>query len=152
MRMVKRQLLMTVLLLGAGPAWAQEIGVGSTLPPAAATTAAATAFEELSSDDQRVARALFLAQHPTIRGPAALDLNQITALRQEGGWNDAFKEMLATGLIQEPSLRQVIDAYERRPHEVAAVSVGGTFVVTKGTGRTSVAGTELNRPAAAVKQ
>jgi hypothetical protein len=148
MRMVKQQMLMVAALLSAGPAWAEDSGAGSTLPPAAATIAAATGFQALSSDDQHVARALFLAQHPTMSGPAALDLNQIAGLRGDGGWNDAFREMASAGLIEEKSLHQVIAGYERRPHAIVAASIGGTFVVTKGTGRTSVAGTELSRPAA----
>ena len=96
-------------------------------------------FQSLSPGEQKIARALFLAQQPTASGPAPLNLNQISALRQHEGWGEVFKQMQAEGLIHDKNLGHVVAAHE---HSLRAAKgeKGGTLVVTKGTGRSAVAG------------
>src|SRR5258706_6121195 len=99
------------LLLLAGPAWAEGGSAGE--PPRAASATAPTGggFEALSAGDRKIARALFLAQHPTAKGPAPLSLNQIADLKARDSWAKVFKQMQAGGLIQAKTLGQVVDGY-----------------------------------------
>ncbi len=133
--MTKLSLAITVVLLATVPAWAESIS------PAAAPsgTTASGGFQSLSPGEQKIARSLFLAQQPTASGPAPLSLNQIAALRQHEGWGSVFKQMQAQGLVHDKNLGQVVSAHERSLHAVTG-NKGGTLVVTKGTGRSSVAG------------
>lgn len=135
MTKLKLSLAITAVLLATLPAWAESIS------PAAAPsgTTASGGFQSLSPGEQKIARALFLAQQPTAIGPAPLNLNQIATLRQHQGWGNVFKQMQAQGLIHDKNLGQVVSAHERRLHATTGEK-GGMLVVTKGTGRSSVAG------------
>src|SRR6266581_3141886 len=58
--------------------------------PAAATTGD---FQRLSPGNQKIAQALFAAEHPATGGPTKLTLDQIAQLRETGGWGKVFHEM-----------------------------------------------------------
>jgi hypothetical protein len=135
MSKLKHGLAIAASLMMTAPSWAE-----SSSPTAISSgTTQSPGFQSLSPGEQKIARALFLAQHPTASGPAPLSLNQITALRQHEGWGNVFKEMQTQGLIHAKSLGQVVSAHERSLHATKGEN-GGTLVVTKGTGRSSVAG------------
>jgi hypothetical protein len=103
------------------------------------TSGGASSFNDLSPGNQKIARALFLAQRPTPDGPRALSLNQIAARKGDEGWGRVFKEMKADGLVHEKNLGQVVSGYEHHLHTASATSHGGRTIVTTGSGR-SVAG------------
>jgi hypothetical protein len=130
MTRLKLCLAITTALLVATASWAQQ----STPSPNGAGS-----FQNLAPGEQKIGRALFLAQQPTATGPAPLSLNQIAALKEHDGWGNVFKQMQAQGLIHSKNLGQVVSGYEHHLHAGRAER-GGTMVVTKGTGRTSVAG------------
>ena len=134
MTRLKLSLAITTALLVTAPSWAQQ----SALSPSS-TAATSGSFQSLSPGEQKTARALFLAQQPTATGPAPLSLNQIAALKEQEGWGGVFKQMQEAGLIHNKNLGQVVSAYEHHLHAGTGAK-GGTMVVTKGTGRTSVAG------------
>ena len=104
---------------------------GSTSTNPTSTTGA---FERLSPGNQKIARALFLSQHPTTHGPAPLSLNQIAALKAKEGWGQVFKQMKSEGLTRAKNLGQVVSRYEHRLHDVEHAR--GT-AVANGNGRTT---------------
>jgi hypothetical protein len=130
MTKLKLSLAIAAALLVTAPSWAQQ---------SAPTSAASGGFQSLSPGEQKIARALFLAQQPTATGPAPLSLNQIAALKGHEGWGNVFKQMQAQGLIHDKNLGQVVSGYEHHLH-ASTGEKGGTMVVTKGTGRSAVAG------------
>jgi hypothetical protein len=103
------------------------------------TSGGASSFNDLSPGNQKIARALFLAERPTPDGPRPLSLNQIAARKSDEGWGRVFKEMKAEGLVHEKNLGQVVSGYEHHLHTASATSHGGRTIVTTGSGR-SVAG------------
>jgi hypothetical protein len=135
MTQLKLGLAITAALTLTAPSWAESPS------PAAApgATSQSAGFQSLSPGEQKIARALFLAQQPTATGPAPLSLNQIAALRQHEGWGNVFKQMQAQGLIHDKNLGQAVSAYEHGLHATTS-GKGGAVVVTKGTGRNAVAG------------
>src|SRR5438128_2025794 len=68
-----------------------------TANPAVATTGD---FQRLSPGNQKIAQALFAAEHPATGGPTKLTLDQIAQLRETEGWGRVFRQMKADGLIQ----------------------------------------------------
>jgi hypothetical protein len=135
MTKLKLGLAIAAGLLMTAPSWAE-----SSSPAAVSSgTTQSPGFQALSPGEQKIARALFLAQHPTASGPAPLSLNQIAALKQHEGWGNVFQQMQTQGLIHAKNLGQVVSAHERSLHATAGEK-GGTVVVTKGTGRSSIAG------------
>src|SRR6266704_3501135 len=77
--------------------------------PAAATT---RDFQRLSPGNQKIAQALFAAEHPVAGGPTKLTLDQIAQLRETEGWGKVFRQMKADGLIQARNLGHVVSGYE----------------------------------------
>ena len=139
MTMRRRLTLAAVLLLLASPAWADSIGGSAGESPSAAAGAPKpSSFDALSAGDRKIARALFLAQHPTTSGPAPLSLNQIADLKTGRNWAKVFKQMQARGLIQAAkTLGQVVDGYshQRRSDGRASSGRGSTAIlVTNGHG------------------
>jgi hypothetical protein len=100
-------------------------------------------FSDLSPGNQKIARALFEAQHPTANGPQPLSLNQIVTLKGHEGWGEVFKQMKAEGLVQEKNLGEVVSSYEHHLHNTThADSSSGRTIVTTGNGRTFASGSE----------
>ncbi|HYM04780.1 MAG TPA: hypothetical protein VET85_17640 [Stellaceae bacterium] len=140
----ERLAIAAALMLMASNGFAQNApatqSTGTTTTPKSASTgtsptSTAGAFDSLSPGNQKIARALFLSQHPTTDGPAPLSLNQIAALKGTEGWGVVFKQMKAEGLTQAKNLGQVVSHYEHHLHDVEhARSTTATFV-TKGDGR-----------------
>jgi hypothetical protein len=95
MTRLKLCLAITTALLVATASWAQQ----STPSPNGAGS-----FQNLAPGEQKIGRALFLAQQPTATGPAPLSLNQIAALKEHDGWGNVFKQMQAKGLIHSKNL------------------------------------------------
>jgi hypothetical protein len=128
--------LAAMLLLLASPAFAGSGGAADTAPAAAPPST--NSFDALSAGDRKIARALFLAQHPTPSGPAPLSLNQIADLKAGGNWAKVFKQMQTTGLLQAKSLGQVVEGYEhqRRSEDRAGGAGANTrqVLVTNGQG------------------
>lgn len=131
--------LAAMLLLLASPAFADSDS--SQKAAAAAKTAApakTNSFEALSAGDRKIARALFLAQHPTQNGPPPLSLNQIADMKASSSWAKVFKQMQGNGLLQAKSLGQVVEGYEhqrRSENRTSRASRSSTQVlVTNGQG------------------
>lgn len=114
-----RAIVSTVLTLSlaAGPAVAQTTG---TTP----STTNTNTYENLSTGNRKIARALFEAQKtetPTTgtgtsgtgtSTSKSLTLDQIAAMKQSGkGWGQVFKDLQARGLVTEKKLGQVISRY-----------------------------------------
>jgi hypothetical protein len=99
-------------------------------------------FSDLSPGNQKIARALFEAQHPTVNGPQPLSMNQIAALKSHEGWGRVFKEMKAEGLVHEKNLGEVISSYEHHRHDTRAGSSSGRTIVTTGNGHTFASGSD----------
>jgi hypothetical protein len=127
-----------VLLLLASPAFAGSDASGKAVPAtnAAAPATTSSSFDALSAGDRKIARALFLAQHPTASGPAPLSLNQIADLKTSNSWAKIFKQMQAGGLVQAKSLGQVVQGYEhqRRSERRTSPSSSTQVLVTNGQG------------------
>jgi hypothetical protein len=128
-----------LLLFGAATADAQV-----TPPPNPAG-----AYQKLSAGNQKVARALFEAQHaPTTtttktggaKAPAAsttqaaaaasgpapkpLTLDQIAAMKQSGtGWEQVFRQMRAQGLIADKNIATVVTRYNNQSAKTPSASV-----------------------------
>ncbi len=130
--------LAAALMLMTSTALAQTTTSGGTAGTSASTTGS---FSSLSSGNQKIARALFLAQQPTANGPPPLSLDQIAARKGDEGWGKVFNEMKAGGLVQDKNLGQVISGYEHHLHSSAASSSGRT-VVTTGSGRSFASGSD----------
>jgi hypothetical protein len=77
---------------------------------------AAGGVQSLSPGNQKIARALFDAQHPAAGGPTPLTLDQIAALKATEGWGKVFRQMKTEGLIQAHNLGQVVSAAEHARH------------------------------------
>ena len=131
----------TLLLFGA------VMGTSS----AQAQTPAEGAYEQLSTGNQKIARALFDAQvkpstttAPTTSKTSStttkpLTLDQIAAMKQSGqGWGQVFQSLKAQGLVQDKNLGQVVS---RANH------VSSTSVVTTAANRAY----PVTRPAHALK-
>src|SRR6266478_3941577 len=110
--------------------------------PAAATTGD---FQRLSPGNQKIAQALFAAEHPVTGGPTKLTLDQIAQLRETEGWGKVFRQMKADGLVQARNLGHVVSAYEHTLHStgaragaVATTGRGAPMVITNGAGRSTV--------------
>jgi hypothetical protein len=132
--MATRLSLAATLLLLASPAWADSFGAAGEAPRAASTTPQKpSSFDGLSAGDRKIARALFLAQHPTASGPAPLSLNQIADLKVGDSWAKVFKVMQAKGLLHAKSLGQVVDGYEHQRRSDGGGSVPSRHGATRGT-------------------
>jgi len=130
--------MLLLLVLLASPAFAGSDASGKAAPAAtnAAAPATSSSFDTLSAGDRKIARALFLAQHPTASGPAPLSLNQIADLKTSNSWAKVFKQMQAGGLVQAKSLGQVVEGYEhqRRSERRDSTSSSRQVLVTNGQG------------------
>jgi hypothetical protein len=126
-----------ILLLLASPAFAGSDSSGKAVPAAnTAAPATSSSFDALSAGDRKIARALFMAQHPTASGPAPLSLNQIADLKTSSSWAKVFKQMQSGGLVQAKSLGQVVEGYEhqRRTERRNGPSSSRQVLVTNGQG------------------
>src|SRR6266571_2453942 len=116
--------------------------------PAAATTGD---FQRLSPGNQKIAQALFAAEHPATGGPTKLTLDQIAQLRETEGWGKVFRQMKADGLIQARNLGHVVSGYEHTLHSagrtgsttaragaMVTTGRGAPMVITNGAGRSTV--------------
>jgi hypothetical protein len=107
-----RVVLIVAVALGvAVSAWAQTSRTG--------------AFASLSPGDQKIARALFEAQHTTQNtsgGATPLTLDQIAEKKKAGhtGWGELFKQMKEQGLVTDKNLGQAVSNFERHHPELAA--------------------------------
>jgi hypothetical protein len=130
------RLALAAMLLLASPAFAAADGAAKAPAAGAAAAPAKTnSFEALSPGDRKIARALFLAQHPTPSGPAPLSLNQIADLKASSSWAKVFKQMQSGGLLQAKSLGQVVEGYEHQRRSDSRTSRGTPQVlVTNGQG------------------
>ncbi len=119
-----------------------------TMNPAAATTGD---FQRLSPGNQKIAQALFAAEHPATGGPTKLTLDQIAQLRETEGWGKVFRQMKADGLIQARNLGHVVSGYEHTLHSagrtgsttaragaMVTTGRGAPMVITNGAGRSTV--------------
>lgn len=111
----------------------------------------AGAYQKMTPGNQRVARALFEAQHaPTTTttktgaaktttasttpaaggaaGPKPLTLDQIAAMKQGGtGWEQVFRQMRAQGLVADRSIATVVTRYNQtsRTPSASVATTGG---------------------------
>src|SRR5437879_4696377 len=102
--------------------------------PAAATTGD---FQRLAPGNQKIAQALFAAEHPATGGPTKLTLDQIAQLKETGGWGKVFRQMKADGLIQARNLGHVVNGYEHTLHSAGRMGSTGAragAMVTTGRG------------------
>jgi hypothetical protein len=155
MMMRPRIALAATLLLLASPAWADsDANVAGNTSRAAAGAAAppakSSSFEALSAGDRKIARALFLAQHPTASGPAPLSLNQIADLKASDSWAKVFKQMQARGLVQAKSLGQVVEGYEHQRRSDSGSSTAPSTKVLVVNGQGFIVASTRNRGAGAL--
>jgi hypothetical protein len=143
---------------------------GTATPPPAGTvtnpvTGTATNdrdFRQLSPGNQKIAQALFAAEHPVAGGATKLTLDQIAELKESAGWGKVFQQMKADGLIQARNLGRVVSAYEHTVHSagstgatgartggIAAAGRGGSVVITNGAGRSTLVTTSTHSSAGA---
>jgi hypothetical protein len=95
-------------------------GAMTASPASAQMPSAAGAYERMTPDNQKVARALFEAQAVLVapapagtRKNRALSLDEIAAQKRPGrGWGQVFQLMRAQGLLHETSLGQVVSRHE----------------------------------------
>ena len=139
----ERLAIVAALMAVAGQGWAQQ---PQSAPPESAAVAGAAAvpapagrFESLSADDQKIARALFLAQQVTADGPPPLSMDQVAALKSGDSWGKVLAEMRARGLVQAKSLGELADAHER-PRAKAARVNAKPLTATRATGRSGAIG------------
>lgn len=105
---------------------------------AVAAAAATGGFEQLTPEQQVIARGLFLAQQVTSNGPAPLDLGEIAALKPGRTWPAVLVEMRGRGLVTAKTLQQVMRDYLRAINGcLAAPRTGGadTMVMVTANGR-----------------
>src|SRR5947208_5307689 len=130
----------TATVTGTNPAMnpaanpAMNPAANPAMNPAAATTGD---FQRLSPGNQKIAQALFAAEHPVAGGPTKLTLDQIAQLRETEGWGKVFRQMKADGLIQARNLGHVVSGYERTLHSAGRTGSTGVrtgAVVTTGRG------------------
>jgi hypothetical protein len=134
-----------LLLFGAATADAQ------ITPPANP----AGAYQKMSPGNQKVARALFEAQHAptttttrtgagktttastTAAGAAApkpLTLDQIAAMKRAGtGWEHVFRQMRTQGLIADKNIASVVTRYNQASRAQASRAPSASVATTAGT-------------------
>lgn len=138
----KRYLATLVTLAVLAPMAAAQ---GQTTTTTTSTSTMPNSFESLSPGNQKIAQALFNAQHPTASGPAPLDLNQIATLKAGTGWGGVFQKMRSEGLITDKNLGQVVSGYEHTlTHSTTfgAGTTGSAVTVTNGMGHANTTGPE----------
>lgn len=123
-----------VMVMAGQPGWAQQ-AAPQAVPVAAPSTAGR--FNGLAAADQKIARALFLAQRVTAAGPAPLSLDQVAALKGRAGWGKVLKEMHSRGLIEARSLDEAMSDEARFHHGGAKAKI---VTVTRGSGSNSTIG------------
>jgi hypothetical protein len=81
---------------------------GAAAAPAATPLVAneSGAYARLSPGNQRIARAIFDAQHEQATGRRSLD--QIAAMRQGAGWVDVYSGLKREGLVHDRNLGQAV--------------------------------------------
>jgi hypothetical protein len=131
-----------LLAMVGQPGWAQQ----SAAPAATTDAAPAGRFDALAAADQKIARALFLAQQVTAAGPAPLSLDQVAALRDGASWSKVLKDMRSRGLVEAKNLDEVIDAEARAPGKVGGAK-GKLVTVTRGSGNSTAIGSITARDA-----
>jgi hypothetical protein len=117
-----------IVLMLASPGWAQS----STTSTASTTTT--TTFDSLSPGNQKIANALFSAQHTTGTNLTPLTKDQIAGLKGTEGWGKVFKQMKSDGLVQARNLGQVVSAHQ---HQLNAARNGSTTATSAARGRTA---------------
>jgi hypothetical protein len=96
----------------------------SNSPAPAPTTAGS--FDQLSTGNQKIARALYGAQRTDATGTLTLD--QIAAMKESGqGWGEVFKDLRSRGLITEKNLGQVVSRYQRPSTGLVTTAGNGMF-------------------------
>ena len=128
--------MIAAVLALSGQAHAQRIP--SDAADAGATAAATGGFEQLTPEQQAIARGLFMAQRVTANGPAPLDLGEIAALKPGRTWPAVLVEMRGRGLVAAKTLKQVMRDYLRAINGcLAAPRTGGadTMVMVTANGR-----------------
>ena len=115
----------------------QAQGVSGATGRTATTMPEAGVFETLSSENRKIAEAIFNGQTVTADGSAPLSLDQIAAARQPNGWDHLFGLMKANGLTDAKNLGQLVsNRYENRTVNGHAMDHGtpGTTIVTMASG------------------
>jgi trimeric autotransporter adhesin len=102
------------------------------------TTTSTGAFQNLSPGNQRIAQALFNAQHPPA-GTQALTLDQIATMKGGEGWGRVFKDMKTDGLVQARNLGQVVSGHAQSASNTAAITSAGA-TSTAGSRQVSAGG------------
>ena len=103
--------LLCACLLVALPVRGQTMGT----PVGTAATSGGGAFDSLPAGNQKIADALFAAQHPT-GTQTRLSRDQIATMKDGEGWGNVFKQMKADGLVTAKNLGQVVSAHEHALH------------------------------------
>ncbi len=129
----------------------------------------AGAYQKMSPGNQKVARALFEAQHPptsattkrqagrtttasTTLGAAApapkpLTLDQIAALKQAGtGWEHVFRQMRAQGLVADKNIATVVTRYNQssRTPSASVVTTAAEPAPAPARGSAALAGNRVD--------
>ncbi len=113
--------LAPVTALAQGPAQAAEagmmmlFGVLIKTPSARAHTpgsAPGGPYENLSGQNQKVARALYAAQKPESATFKRLTLDQIAEQKKSQDWNGVFQAMRSEGRVQAPTLASLLTKQE----------------------------------------
>ena len=135
-----------LLAMVGQPGWAQQQAV-----PQPATADAAPApderFDALAPTDQKIARALFLAQQVTATGPAPLSLDQVAALKKGSSWSKVLKDMRSRGLVEATSLDEVMIGAETHAPGKAGNAKGKLVTVTRASGTSAAIGSITARDA-----
>lgn len=80
--------------------------IGAWLAPT--SDAAAQSFDQLTANDQRIARALFEAQDPK----TALSIDEIATLKKSGvTWGEIFSDFLVRDLVTDKKLGKLLKQY-----------------------------------------
>ncbi len=101
-------------------------------------TPEASAFDQLSPGNQKIAESLFGEQSiPDGATSEAWSLDQIAIARQDGqGWGKVFKQMKADGLVDAKNLGQLVSAHSKASKSVPTEGSRFEIVVTTGSGST----------------
>ena len=122
-------LLAAAVMAGAqtvpGPTPAAQPVINSTTTTTTTSTTSTTsgAFDQLSSGNRKIARAIFEAQKTSTTTSigtgtvisTSLTLDQIAAMKQSGrGWGEIYKSLQQQGLVTDKNLGQAVSSFERR--------------------------------------
>ncbi len=116
-----------------GLALAASVAAAQSVPPPGAS-----AFDQLSPGNQKIARALFQAQQAP-PGAVPVTRDDIAAMKLNGGsgWGEIFQRLKAQGYFQQKNLGLVVS---RSSHQLPAPAAAADTTITTASGKAHAMG------------